>query len=195
MATEAMVVHCWDTLSARLRQLTPPRRPAFADAVAQHPFFVTWDIDGDRLRGCIGCLSALPLASLGEYALKASLEDRRFKPVVAEELRRMTCKVSLLTNYEDASDWRDWTVGLHGILINFSAGGRSYSATFLPDVMPAQGWDVRAAVLAAVKKSGYDAPVTAELLATIRLQRYQSSIAGPLDFAAWQALTQSPALF
>jgi AMMECR1 domain-containing protein len=71
---------------------------------------VTWDKD-DQLRGCIGNFSAMPLArGLAEYALTSALRDSRFAPISAAELPRLSCHVSLLTQFEPAADYLDWTV-------------------------------------------------------------------------------------
>jgi len=86
-----------------------------AAAVAAHsPLFVTWDIErGGRqqLRGCIGNFSAMPLREgLAEYAITSAMRDHRFSPVVASEIPRLLCHVSLLTQFEEGADYLDWTV-------------------------------------------------------------------------------------
>lgn len=111
-------------------------------------------------------------------------------------------RVSLLTNFEDAEHYLDWTVGTHGINIAFnhpfynaasnsssytplastptgrapSATKRKYGATYLPDVIPAQGWTKLEAVDSAIRKSGWDGRINDELRRSIKLRRYQSSI-------------------
>ena len=42
--------------------------------------------------------------------------------------------MSLLTNFEDASDIWDWNFNEHGIQIEFKIEGRKYRSTFLPHV-------------------------------------------------------------
>ena len=76
------------------------------------PLFVTWKIGREkRLRGCIGTFSPIKLHNgLKEYALTSALKDTRFDPVSKDELSRLTCAVSLLTNFEDAKDYLDWEV-------------------------------------------------------------------------------------
>jgi AMMECR1 domain-containing protein len=44
----------------------------------------------------------------------------------------------------------------HGVIIEFVADGRNYSATYLPDVALEQGWDQREAINSLIKKSGYN---------------------------------------
>lgn len=56
------------------------------------------------------------------------------------------------------------------------AGGRSkFSATYLPDVMPEQGWSKVEAIDSAIHKSGWKKGITDELRKSIRLTRYRSS--------------------
>ena len=69
---------CFATLEARLSNQTLPE-PAFDDAEARYPVFVTWNerrssaSTGEyRLRGCIGNFAAAPLGrQLSNYALVA----------------------------------------------------------------------------------------------------------------------------
>jgi AMME syndrome candidate gene 1 protein len=98
--------------------------------------------------------------------------------------------VSLLTDFEDAPTYLDWTIGIHGIYITFpnpyqSYSGRSYfrrrasersklSATYLPDVIPEQGWTKYEAVESAIRKAGWDGGIDNDLLESIKLRRYQS---------------------
>lgn len=108
--------------------------------------------------------------------------------------------VSLLTDFEDASTYLDWTVGLHGIQITFShpslllgnsiseapsplssspylprlTSRQTFSATYLPDVIPEQGWDKIEAVDSAINKAGWTGRITEDLRRSIKLRRYQS---------------------
>jgi AMMECR1 domain-containing protein len=68
--------------------------------------------------------------------------------------------VSLLTDFEDVNDPFDWTVGEHGIHIHFGdpagqRGGKTLSATYLPDVASEQGWDKTETLDSAMRKAGY----------------------------------------
>lgn len=68
-----------------------------------YPLFVTFHIDKDRLRGCIGNLHGLSLRQgIPQYALIASQKDHRFAPISKEELPRLSVSVSLLVDYEEA---------------------------------------------------------------------------------------------
>jgi hypothetical protein len=114
-------------------------------------------------------------------------------------LQPPTSRVSLLTNFEDAQSYLDWTIGVHGIHISFphpsliipSSSGtpspysstpnlprltshRSFSATYLPDVMPEQGWHKIEAIDSAIQKAGWNGLITEDLRRSIKLRRYQS---------------------
>uniref|UniRef100_A0A8C5AF22 AMMECR1 domain-containing protein n=1 Tax=Gadus morhua TaxID=8049 RepID=A0A8C5AF22_GADMO len=102
---------CFDVLNCHLYGYQPPRTPRFTN----NPLFVTWKIGRDKwLRGCIGTFSAMNLHSgLREYTLTSlgnALKDSRFPPVTRDELARLFCSMSLLTNFEDVRDYLDWEV-------------------------------------------------------------------------------------
>ena len=65
---------------------------------------------GLELRGCIGCLSPIPLQSINDYVYKSAFEDTRFPPLREEELSNLDISFSVLTNFEPASDHLDWEV-------------------------------------------------------------------------------------
>ncbi|PKK20228.1 Alport syndrome, mental retardation, midface hypoplasia and elliptocytosis chromosomal region gene 1 [Columba livia] len=142
-----------------------------------NPLFVTWKIGRDkRLRGCIGTFSAMNLHSgLREYTLTSALKDSRFPPVTRDELPRLFCSVSLLTNFEDVCDYMDWEVGVHGIRIEFiNEKGSKRTATYLPEVAKEQGWDHIQTIDSLLRKGGYKAPITNDFRKTIKLTRYRS---------------------
>jgi AmmeMemoRadiSam system protein A len=99
--------------------------------------FVTLRRNGE-LRGCIGSLEAYrPLAEdIARNAVGAALNDRRFPPVTADELKSLDVEVSLLSppvplpcaDEDDAM--AKLRPGIDGVVIEF---GRQ-RATFLPQV-------------------------------------------------------------
>jgi uncharacterized protein (TIGR00296 family) len=163
---------------------------------------VTWNTckpgRSPRLRGCIGTFTARPVRSgIAEYALIAALRDHRFQPVSTSELSKLECgyvccahrsrckppvtrysSISLLTDFEDAASWDDWEIGTHGIYIHFKPPGRrgTVTATYLPQVMPEQGWTKQEALDSAIAKAGYDGIVDDALRQSVRLERYQSRV-------------------
>ncbi|XP_066496203.1 nuclear protein AMMECR1 [Tiliqua scincoides] len=170
-----MCCFCFDVLYCHLYGYQPPRSPRFTND--PYPLFVTWKIGRDkRLRGCIGTFSAMNLHSgLREYTLTSALKDSRFPPMTRDELPRLFCSVSLLTNFEDVCDYLDWEVGVHGIRIEFiNEKGSKRTATYLPEVAKEQGWDHIQTIDSLLRKGGYKAPITIDFRKTIKLTRYRS---------------------
>ncbi|KAL7556220.1 hypothetical protein ACA910_017376 [Epithemia clementina (nom. ined.)] len=153
-----------------------------------------------ELRGCIGTLSPMPVATaLTKYTLMSALRDQRFVPIHPSEIPTLRVAVSLLVQYEECQHVYDWQIGVHGIVIKFSTATASqqqpqqgynnssnnknnnnnaaeyYSATYLPEVALEQGWDQVAAVASLIRKAGYTHDITQSLLQSIQCTRYQSS--------------------
>lgn len=49
------------------------------------------------------------------FVFNSALKDSRFPPMTRDELPRLFCSVSLLTNFEDVCDYLDWEVRLSKI--------------------------------------------------------------------------------
>ncbi|TCD64337.1 hypothetical protein EIP91_004247 [Steccherinum ochraceum] len=198
--------HCFyafDTLFTSLTDQTP-LPPKFPDV--KYPLFVTWNVrrpgKSPRLRGCIGNFEAQPLhEGLAEYALISAFQDYRFRKIEEKELDTLECVISLLTDFEDASSYLDWTIGVHGIQIKFphpslllasdhseapsplsssssiptrSNLKHSFSGTYLPEVAEEQGWDKLEAIDSLIHKAGWTGRITEDLRRSIKLRRYQS---------------------
>ncbi|KAL4075725.1 AMMECR1 domain-containing protein [Scleroderma yunnanense] len=214
--------HCFHAFDALYCALSgrDPIPPAFVDKA--YPLFVTWNSRSSRpgrpprLRGCIGNFDPLPLRDgIAEYALISAFKDSRFKRIEEDELPSLECSVSLLTHFEDASSYLDWTIGKHGIYISFPdpalyptsrsssntpspfssssflprfTSRRNLTATYLPDVIPEQGWDKIEAVESAMRKAGWSGLITEDTRRSIKLRRYQSMkcIVGWDDFIKWR---------
>jgi len=179
MATEDHCAHCFDALVCHF-QRTGVRKPRYENG--KYPLFVSWHKVSSRdeehsLRGCRGTFTSQDLhKSLPEFSLISALKDTRFDPISADEIPRLHCGVSLLTNFEDGKDAWDWEIGKHGIIIDFTdPRGDSRSGTYLPEVMPEQGWTKREAVDSLIKKAGWKGQVSDALYQSIKLTRYQSS--------------------
>ncbi len=121
-------------------------------------------------------------------------------------------RISLLTDFEDADSYLDWTIGVHGIYITFPhpsllttasatpspmssypylprlGSKQSFSATYLPDVIPEQGWDKIEAVDSAIHKAGWNGSITEDLRRSVKLRRYQSRLhtVGWDEYIAWR---------
>lgn len=170
-----MCYYCFDVLYNHLHGLDPPQIPSFTNQ--SYPLFVTWKIGRDqRLRGCIGTFSPLPLHSgLREYTITSAMRDSRFSPMRTEELSKLWCSVSLLIGFEDCKDCYDWDVGVHGIRIEFyTEKGHHRTATYLPEVSQEQGWDHKETLRNLVRKGGYRGQITDSFLASIKTRRYRS---------------------
>jgi len=208
--------HCFcafDTLFCVLTS-NSPIDPTFPDD--KYPLFVTWNIRSSRpnhsprLRGCIGNFDPQPLREgIAEYALISAFRDHRFNKIASHELDSLECTVSLLTDFEDASSYLDWTIGVHGIYITFPHPSltassstpsplssetslprykESYNATYLPDVIPEQGWTKVEAVDSAIHKAGWTGLITEDIRRSVKLRRYQSRICtvGWEEYVEWR---------
>jgi uncharacterized protein (TIGR00296 family) len=132
-----------------------------------------------ELRGCIGCLEPVLFSpGISDYALRSSLQDKRFPPIQLDEVPLLTCKLSILYRFEPCLHLEDWQVGIHGIIINFDVHGRRYSATYLPEIPREYGMTHDVAIRELVAKSGYPHPCEEELLACIHVTRYQTLVEG-----------------
>lgn len=49
-------------------------------------------------------------------------------------------------------------IGEHGVILEFEKDGRSYEATFLPEVAKEENWDHKTTLRELVEKSGYTKP-------------------------------------
>ena len=127
------------TMQRYLTSQTVPLPRGFSSAANnKQGAFVTLNKHGE-LRGCIGHMAEdTPLYQVvGEMALAAAFNDRRFSPVEVEELDDIEIEISVLTPYEKINKPDDFIVGRDGIVIRKS--GRS--AVYLPQVAPEQGWN------------------------------------------------------
>jgi AmmeMemoRadiSam system protein B/AmmeMemoRadiSam system protein A len=81
--------------------------------------FVTLTEHG-QLRGCIGYVSPLkPLyLTVRDVARMAALQDRRFRPVTANELRDLQYEISVLSPLRRVRDIQEIRIGQDGLLIH-----------------------------------------------------------------------------
>ena len=151
----------------------------------------------DDLRGCLGTFSQeLPIAiGLKKYAVMSAMNDKRFSPILVEELSALKCQISLLHSFTRCKSWDDWDLGTHGITIQFEApppnGGvestghskkhskgsgsghcRVYNATYLPEVARQQRWNRVQTIDHLVAKAGYNG--TASTVHKLVVTKYQS---------------------
>lgn len=175
-----MAIYCFDILVAHYNSAQAPP-PAFEEG--EHPLFVTWKkaMNGSepRLRGCIGTLEArFIISGFKDYALTSALRDRRFPPIQAKELPFLECTVSILTNYESASNYLDWEVGKHGLIIEFidPNNNTKRSGTYLPEVAAHEGWTKMETIDSLMRKAGFNGSITESLRKKLRITRYESTL-------------------
>ena len=101
--------------------------------------FVTLHKSG-RLRGCIGHMAEdKPLIQVvGAMALQSAFNDRRFQSLVKRELDDVEIEISVLTPYKEIDTEKEIVIGRDGVVLKKGM----YSAVYLPQVAPGQGWDV-----------------------------------------------------
>lgn len=126
--------------------------------------------------GGIFLLWCYVIAGLREYAITSALKDSRFSPITREELPRLTVSVSILQDFEEARGHLDWSIGVHGIRIEFvNERGARRTATYLPQVAPEQGWDQIQTIDSLLRKGGFRGAITQETRRSIKLTRYTST--------------------
>lgn len=135
---KALLHFARETLSRILLTDTVPLARGFPSHL-QKPqgVFVTLKKKGE-LRGCIGrIIGDEPLSKLvGTMAVQSALNDRRFSPLTADELRDIEIEISVLTPMKPVSGAGEVVVGRDGVLL----AKDGHSAVFLPQVAPEQGW-------------------------------------------------------
>jgi len=118
-------------------ETAPFPRGYSAGAMLREGVFVTLSENGE-LRGCIGHMEGnLPLCHVvGNMAIAAAFEDRRFSPVRTDELGKITIEISVLTPMKRISDAGKIRVGTDGVFMRKG----DHSAVFLPQVATEQKW-------------------------------------------------------
>ena len=93
-----------------------------------------------QLRGCIGeIFPRQPLyKSVISNAVNAGFNDTRFYPLKKEECNDITIEISALTVPKSIASYDQIRIGTDGVVLSKDG----YSAVFLPQVAPEQGWNV-----------------------------------------------------
>lgn len=65
---------------------------------------------------------------------------------------------------------------------------QTYTATYLPQIAPEQGWDKIETVDSAIRKAGWDGRITEDVRRSVKLRRYQSKkcTVGWEEYVAWR---------
>jgi AmmeMemoRadiSam system protein B/AmmeMemoRadiSam system protein A len=108
-----------------------------------------------ELRGCIG--EIFPRREIWkvvqEQVVNAAMQDPRFDPVSASELKDIQIDISALTPPRPVASHQEIVIGRHGMTL--SKHGRS--AVFLPQVATEQGWDLATTLSHLARKAGLPA--------------------------------------
>lgn len=86
----AIFVNPFSHLRLKIGHLSAFQSRCTCDGLGSNEFPLLWDIFG----ACVF----------------SALKDSRFPPMTRDELPRLFCSVSLLTNFEDVGDYLDWEV-------------------------------------------------------------------------------------
>jgi len=143
-----------DSLGALLER--DPPGPALRES---HGLFVTLKVPGDageRLRGCVGRLTAVePLVeTTAAVARSSALEDPRFPPLGSHELPQVRISISVLGPFVPLEDPWDLVIGRDGV--ELVRGERH--AVFLPQVAVEQNWSTERLLEHLALKAGLDRP-------------------------------------
>jgi len=105
-----------------------------------------------ELRGCVGqIVPDRELFRIVQHcAVSAAAEDRRFSPVTADELDKLTIEISVLTPLHRAHNVEEIEVGKHGIYITRGPN----RGLLLPQVATEYGWDREMFLRQTCRKAG-----------------------------------------
>lgn len=148
MARRTLSIYLEEGRKPHREELWVPEEGVFLENRA---VFVTLKERG-QLRGCIGHIVPVePLwMSIRGNAISAATRDPRFPKVGAGELPELKIEISVLTPPVPIEGPEKFEVGKHGIILEL--GG--YSAVFLPQVAPEQGWDAPTTLSYLAMKAG-----------------------------------------
>eukprot|EP00795_Rhopilema_esculentum_P016787 gene16787-8247_t len=129
-----------------------------------------------NIRGHItGFADGRPDLPTVDQICRRAFKDSRFNAVTADEIPKLHCSVSLLTNFEEAKHCLDWEIGVNGIRIEFyNDKGHRKTATYLPEVAKEQGWSKVETIDSLLRKGGFKGHISNEVRHRIKLTRYRS---------------------
>lgn len=123
----------------------------FAALARERGAFVTLRVQG-RLRGCVGYTApSKPLCeTVRDVAALAAMRDRRFRPVIVQELGALEYEISVLSPLRRVLDISQIRVGRDGLVLRL--GERE--GLLLPQVPVDEGWDRPAFLEGLCQKAG-----------------------------------------
>lgn len=107
-------------------------------------------------------------------------------PLSPREVQHATVGVSLLDHFAQSQDIHDWTLGEHGVILEFADPfKRRYKSTFLPEVPLEQRWSKEDTIHALIAKAGYNGAISEELVDCVTLTTYRTEKA-TMSFKQYQ---------
>ncbi len=107
-----------------------------------------------KVRGCIGTVS--PSNPVYKQAVIGGLKaarDRRFAPLLPEELEELDVEISVLTRPVSVGSWSDIVLGEEGVILEKNG----HSAVFLPEVPEVYHWSREQMLSQLAQKAGLPA--------------------------------------
>jgi len=139
-----------EAASQRLEQLLQDIPPELKEPSAA---FVTLMNHG-QVRGCIGSITpANPIYKVAVIGGLRAARDRRFAPLLPEELEELDVEISVLTRPESAGSWRDFVLGEEGVILEKDG----HAAVFLPEVPEKYHWNREQMLSQLAQKAGLPA--------------------------------------
>ena len=134
--------------------------------------FVTLHDSENRLRGCIGCMSAAqPLTEVvTQMAQSAALRDPRFSAVRPEEVEGLSIEISVLTPQTLVSSLDEIQIGRDGLVI-VAPNARG---VLLPQVAEERNWDAKTFVEQTCIKANL--PAEAYMQERVQVLRFSADV-------------------
>ena len=120
----------------------------------------------------------------------AGFKDNRFSPIQPAEVPKLSCGISVLSDFEDIEDPIDWEVGKHGIEIEFEIDGKKYRGTYLPHVASEQNWSQEEALDSLFKKAGYSTGTLEDVKGKFSLLRRYQSFKFEISYNSYKQMAQ-----
>ena len=139
-----------EAASQRLEQLLQDIPPELKQPAAA---FVTLMNHG-QVRGCMGTVTpANPIYKVAVISGHRAARDRRFAPLLPEELEELNVEISILDQPESADSWRDFVLGEDGVILEKDG----HAAVFLPEVPEKYHWNREQMLSQLAQKAGLPA--------------------------------------
>ncbi len=128
--------------------------------VENHPCFVTLMSRGDRLRGCMGCLTTYQslYKNVYHFTRHAAFEDPRFEPVQKTEVSALGIKIAVLGPLTPLPSPDSVVIGTHGLYVRYA----ERHGVLLAEVATQHRWNVEEFRKQTCEKAGLDPEKSAQ---------------------------------